>query len=56
MHRPCLLAAVVLAAFAPAAPACTRCVYLGPDATVLVARSMDWVEDPGSEVWVFPAA
>ena len=36
------------------ADACTRCVYLGPDGTVLVARSMDWVEDPGSEVWVFP--
>ena len=54
MHRQCLLAAFVLAAFAPAAPACTRCVYLGPDNTVLVARSMDWVEDPGSEVWVFP--
>ena len=36
------------------ASACTRCVYLGPNGTVLVARSMDWVEDPGSEVWSFP--
>ena len=34
--------------------ACTRCVYLGPDNTVIVARSMDWVEDPGTEIYVFP--
>jgi choloylglycine hydrolase len=34
--------------------AATANMYLGPDGTVLVARSMDWVEDPGSEVWVFP--
>ena len=33
---------------------CTRCVYLGPNDTVLVARSMDWVEDPSTEVYCFP--
>ena len=27
--------------------ACTRCVYLGSQDTVVVARSMDWMEDPG---------
>jgi choloylglycine hydrolase len=54
MHRQFLVAAAVLMALATAAQACTRCVYLGPNDTVLVARSMDWVEDPGSEVWVFP--
>ena len=58
MHRQFLVAAFVLMAplmaFATAAQACTRCVYLGPNNTVMVARSMDWVEDPGSEVWVFP--
>ncbi len=48
-----LLAACVAAASRDAA-ACTRCVYLGPADTVFVARSMDWVEDPGSEIWVFP--
>lgn len=40
-------------ALATAAQVCTRCVYLGPNDTVMVARSMDWVEDPGSEVWAF---
>ena len=54
MHRQFLVAAAVLIALATAAQACTRCVYLGPNDTVMVARSMDWVEDPGSEVWVFP--
>jgi choloylglycine hydrolase len=57
MHRQFLIAAFVLMsvmALATAAQACTRCVYLGPNNTVMVARSMDWVEDPGSEVWVFP--
>jgi choloylglycine hydrolase len=24
------------------------------DGAVMVGRSMDWVEDPGSEMWVFP--
>ncbi|MFM8579283.1 MAG: linear amide C-N hydrolase [Planctomycetaceae bacterium] len=33
---------------------CTRCMRVFADGTVLVARSMDWVEDPGSEIWVFP--
>jgi choloylglycine hydrolase len=57
MHRQFLVATFVLMsvmALATAAQACTRCVYLGPNNTVMVARSMDWVEDPGSEVWVFP--
>ncbi|GDX94760.1 choloylglycine hydrolase [Planctomycetia bacterium] len=54
MPRQFLVAAAVLSALATAAQACTRCVYLGPNDTVMVARSMDWVEDPGSEVWVFP--
>jgi penicillin V acylase-like amidase (Ntn superfamily) len=47
-------AILVLAGLAGIAHACTRCVYLGPNDTVLVARSMDWVEDPGSELWAFP--
>ncbi len=34
--------------------ACTRCVYLGPEATVIVARSMDWAEDPGTNLYCFP--
>lgn len=34
--------------------ACTRCVYLGPKDTVVVARSMDWAEDPGTNLFCFP--
>ncbi|MDG3006956.1 linear amide C-N hydrolase [Paludisphaera mucosa] len=34
--------------------ACTRCVYLGPDDRVLVARSMDWSEDPGTNLYCLP--
>ncbi len=33
---------------------CTRVVYLGPDQTVLTARSMDWKEDIHSNLWAFP--
>ena len=36
------------------ANACTRCVYLGPNDTVIVARSMDWAEDPGTNLYCFP--
>jgi choloylglycine hydrolase len=35
-------------------PACTRAVYLGPEGTVITVRSMDWVSDLGSNLWVFP--
>jgi len=34
--------------------ACSRIVYLGPDETVITARSMDWKEDIKSNIWVFP--
>ncbi|WAW09433.1 linear amide C-N hydrolase [Oxalobacter vibrioformis] len=34
--------------------ACTRLVYLGPENTILTARSMDWKEDPKSDIWIFP--
>ncbi len=34
--------------------ACTRCMRVFGDGAVIVGRSMDWVEDPGSEIWVFP--
>jgi choloylglycine hydrolase len=48
-----VLAAASLLATTPA-PACTRCLRVFADGTAIVARSMDWVEDPGSEIWVFP--
>ena len=48
-----LLIALSLTGHRPA-EACTRCVYLGPNGTVLTARSMDWAEDIKSNMWVFP--
>jgi len=47
------IAACLTVASLPA-DACTRCVYLGPKDTVIVARSMDWAEDPGTNLYCFP--
>lgn len=33
---------------------CTRVVYQGPNQTILTARSMDWKEDPMTNLWIFP--
>ena len=47
--------AVICLAFLPlSSSACTRCVYLGPENTVIAARSMDWAEDPGTNLYCFP--
>jgi len=59
MRRPVLIAlataAFLSSALSPAtATACTRCMHRFADGRVIVGRSMDWVEDPGSELWVFP--
>lgn len=34
--------------------ACTRVVYLGSDDLVITGRSMDWMENMHSSIWVFP--
>ncbi len=34
--------------------ACSRVVYQGPNGTIITARSMDWNEDMGTNLWVFP--
>jgi penicillin V acylase-like amidase (Ntn superfamily) len=55
--RGCLASLTVFAGLALATrniDACTRCVYLGPKDTVIVARSMDWAEDPGTNLYCFP--
>ncbi len=49
-----LALAAGLGALAPAALACTRAVYLGDDEMVITTRSMDWVTDLGSNLWIFP--
>lgn len=33
---------------------CTRVVYLGPEDTIVTARSMDWKNDMGTNLWAFP--
>lgn len=34
--------------------ACTRAVYLGQDDLVITGRSMDWMENMHSRMWIFP--
>ena len=36
------------------ADACTRAVYLGPDNMIVTGRTMDWKEDPQSNIYFFP--
>lgn len=36
------------------AKACTRAVYLGPDGRIVTGRTMDWKEDPQSNIYLFP--
>ncbi|MGO2132894.1 MAG: linear amide C-N hydrolase [Halomonas sp.] len=36
------------------ADACTRLVYQGVEDEVITARSMDWKQDVGTNLWVFP--
>ncbi|MCV0367899.1 linear amide C-N hydrolase [Filomicrobium sp.] len=36
------------------AEACTRAVYLGANGQVITARSMDWKNDVGTNLWIFP--
>ena len=48
------VAATYGALIAPFARACTRVVYLGANGEVITARSMDWKEDIGTNLWIFP--
>lgn len=57
IHRKILyliMSCVGIALVPQSAECCTRCVYLGTNQTVVVARSMDWAEDPGTEIYCFP--
>ncbi|MFA7364456.1 MAG: linear amide C-N hydrolase [Aminobacteriaceae bacterium] len=36
------------------AEACSRVLYHGPENTVLTGRTMDWMEDVKSGLWIFP--
>lgn len=41
-------------AFSPLAEACTRFVYHGASDQIMTARSMDWVDDIDTNLWIFP--
>ena len=45
-------ATIVLMSFD--ALACTRFIYETGTNTYIVGRSMDWAEDPGTDLWSFP--
>ena len=53
-----LLASAVIALATPNADACTRILYetslVGHGNAYIVGRSMDWAEDPGTDLWAFP--
>jgi len=34
--------------------ACSRAVYLGPAATIVTGRTMDWAEEMHTNLWLFP--
>ena len=55
IRRP-LLASAFIAAYvlAPTADACTRAVYFGKEGQTVTGRSMDWIEDMQSNLWIFP--
>ena len=51
-----LIAAAVLAVLSSLrdAEGCTRAVYFGKEGQTVTGRSMDWVEDMHTNLWVFP--
>ena len=49
-----MLCAAALAVQSPQAEACTRAVYLGPDGMTVTGRTMDWREDPLTNLYIFP--
>jgi choloylglycine hydrolase len=38
----------------PMVNACTRALYVGDNNTVITGRTMDWMEDMASDLWLFP--
>jgi len=51
----CALCALLATVTGSVADACTRALYVGADGQVITGRTMDWSEDMGSNLWVFPA-
>ena len=49
-----ILSGLALAATAPDADACTRVVYIGEDGYAITGRTLDWKEDIGTNLYVYP--
>ena len=56
IYRLAPIACIMVAAAAVTgkSDACTRSVYLGPDNMIVTGRTMDWKEDPQSNIYFFP--
>jgi choloylglycine hydrolase len=61
MSMPSVLQRLIVSAIAIAgiisadlAQACSRAVYLGPENQIVTGRTMDWLEDMRTDLWVFP--
>lgn len=50
----CLLLTAFTLGWARSAPACTRAVYFGAEGQTVTGRTMDWLEDMQSNLWIFP--
>ncbi len=50
----CLLISVSLSLLGVGAEACTRILYETGAKNFLVGRTMDWMEDPRTDLWAFP--
>ncbi|MEI7685439.1 MAG: linear amide C-N hydrolase [Planctomycetota bacterium] len=48
------VASVTLVGNTHDATACTRAVYFGKESQTVTGRSMDWVEDMQTNLWIFP--
>jgi choloylglycine hydrolase len=54
LQRIVWLALAAICCVPPHAIACSRAVYLGEDGLVVTGRTMDWVEDMQTNLWLFP--
>ena len=49
-----LFSLIFLLSFSEKNEACTRVVYEGPDGMIATGRTMDWKEDPQTNLYIFP--
>ncbi|MCH5227154.1 MAG: linear amide C-N hydrolase [Muribaculaceae bacterium] len=49
-----LLSLVCISSFYEKSEACTRVVYEGPEEMIATGRTMDWKEDPQTNLYIFP--